>query len=100
MYDTNVRYHIPNENCYSAPWVNLTSILSVARDYKYFDTNSTSTEDLELFTKNNITLTEFEHLFTSYTNYTIQDIFTTPSELYTIPVYETENAGMTLDVDG
>jgi len=100
MYDTNIRYHIPNENCYSAPWVNLTSILSEARNYKYFDSNSTSIEDLELFNKNNITFTEFEHLFSTYTNYTIQDIFTTPSELYTIPVYETENAGMTLDVDG
>jgi len=101
MYETNVRYRITNEECYTAPWITLYNILSGTMHDDYFkDSEPPAKEDFMLFAKKNITLSELEHLYTRYTNYTLADAFSTPSEYYTIPHFETEKAGLTLNVDG
>jgi len=100
MYDTNVRYHIDNNECYTAPWINLDKVLEKAVKKSLISKENVTLEDSAIFEKQNITMTEFEHLFNTYTNLTMADVFSSSNNLYEIPLFETQNAGMTLDIDG
>jgi len=101
MYDTNVRYQNKNEECYTAPWVNLDSALEGAFKKKLISKDDiTKPKDIELINKQNITLSEFEHIFTTYTNYTIQEILSSAYNLAPIPTFETDSAAMTFDIEG
>ncbi|OUM61439.1 hypothetical protein PIROE2DRAFT_62493 [Piromyces sp. E2] len=101
MHDTNVRYHVRNDDCYTAPWIDLDDVFDKAVKKSLITKEMvTDTEDLALFDKKNITIGEFEHLFTNYTNHTMEDIFSSTNSFFSIPLFETENASMTLNVDG
>lgn len=99
-HDTSVRYLVDNEACYSAPWINYDKILEGALKKKLISKSDMKENELELINRGNITLTEFEQIFATQTNYTIKDILSSKYGLYSIPEYEAENASLTLDIDG
>jgi len=100
-HDTNSRYRIKNEECYKAPWINLDSILNTAFNNSILSKDKISnSDDVKLINNANITLSEFEHIVTTYSNYTLEDMFTSSYGLYKIPTYVAENAGMTFELDG
>jgi len=100
IHDTHNRYRIKNEECYKAPWVDLHNILENAFSKSIIEKSKiTQSEDLELIKNVNITLPDFEHIVTSYSNVTMEELFSSANALYTIPSYETENAGLTFELD-
>jgi len=99
-HDTNTRYLIRNEDCYNAPWVDLNKALNLSFDKSLISKDKISNNDLEIINGGNITLSDFEHIFTTYTNFTLEEILSSGYGLFTIPDYETEEAGLTLDING
>jgi len=97
----NVRYLNKNEECYKAVWINLNNMLNKAFKNNYIDKNSIKdSADLSIINKSDISFTEFEHIVKTYSNHTLEQIFSTSYGLYKIPDYETEDASLTLDIDG
>jgi len=108
------RYASPNfverkDECYTAPWVNLTYSLDRALTKNYIpkskikDKTDLSLIDSVLKTHtHNLTVSEFDGLITKYTNYTIEELFTTPYKLTIIPSteFETKDASLTFELDG
>ena len=108
------RYASPNfverkDECYTAPWVNLTYSLDRALSKNYIpkskikDKTDLSLIDSVLKTHtHNLTVSEFDGLITKYTNYTIEELFTTPYKLTIIPSteFETKDASLTFELDG
>jgi len=101
MYETSVRNLIRNEDCYQAPWMNYNSILKKAMKKSLISKEDIKdSDDLDLINNVNITLPEFEYLFQTYTNYTLEEILSSAYDLYTIPTFETDDAILNFDIDG
>jgi len=95
--------------CYTAPWVNLTYSLDRALSRDYLKKNNIKDPlDIELIDSvlkthtHNLTIDEFEGLIVKYSNYTLEELFTTPYKLTVIPStdFETKDATMTFELDG
>jgi len=99
-YDMNIRHLVRNEDCYNAPWVDLDKALDRAFRYDLIDKSKVDANDLNIINNKNITLSQFENIITKYTDYSLETILSTSFGLITIPKYETENASLTLDIDG
>jgi len=97
----NARYLIRNDECYQASWVNLDESMNKAFKNNLINKSLiTDDEDLEIVKKSNKTLSEFEHIVTKYTNFTLEDILSIGRGLIKIPDYSADDAGLTLDIDG
>jgi len=97
----NLRYLTRNEECYKAPWVDLDYSLSKAFRHELIDKNSIKdAKDLEIINNGNITLSNFEHIVTTYTNFTLENILSTSYGLIDIPNYEADEVGLTFNVNG
>jgi len=108
------RYASPNfverkDECYTAPWVNLTYSLDRALSKNYIPKSKIKDQaDLSLIDSvlkthtHNLTVSEFDALITKYTDYTIEELFTTPYKLTIIPSteFETKDASLTFELDG
>ena len=100
-YDMNARYVVRNDECYKAPWVDLDSALNKAVNNNLIDKSRIEDKnDLALLTKANITLTEFEHIVTKYTDFSLEEILVTGYGLIKIPDYSVDDVGLTFDLDG
>jgi len=99
--DMNTRYLVRNDDCYKAPWVDLDSALSKAFKSNLIDKNLIQEKsDLDIVNKQNITLSEFEHIVITYTNFTLEHVLSTGYGLIKLPDYEAENASLTFDNEG
>jgi len=109
--DTHPNYMRRNEECYTAPWVNLNSALSKVIENKYIDIDALKkSNDYELVEKAidktndfNITLPEFENIITSYSNFTLEEIFTSPYGIAKVPSnsnFNITNPSLTYELDG
>jgi len=97
----NNRYLKRNEDCYKASWIDLDYAMNKAFDKDVVDKNSIKdTKDLNMINKSNITLSEFEHIITKYSNYSLEQVLSTSFGLVKIPDYSTEDAGLSFDIDG
>ncbi|ORY84616.1 hypothetical protein LY90DRAFT_499341 [Neocallimastix californiae] len=75
-YDTSRQHLTRNDECYSAPWVNLNNAIARAFNKGYIDRNAiTDPNDLDLIESKNMTITDFEHIVTTYTNSTLETMF-------------------------
>jgi hypothetical protein len=105
--DTHPSYLKRNDDCYTAPWVNLNDSFKKLISKKYLDVNSVNnTEDKKLIDdvtndKKEITLSEFEKIVTTYTKYSLEQIFSQPYDLIRVPNstpygtnFETDSASM------
>jgi len=96
----NIRHAVRNEECYNAPWVNFSSSLNKAFKFGLMDKTKFDANDLQLVKNGNITLSEFETFVTKYTEFSLEEILSLSYGLITIPVYETDEATMTFDLEG
>jgi len=99
-YDMNIRHPVRNNDCYNAPWVDFDKAIDRAFRYDLIDKSKIDKNDLNIINNKNITITQFENIITKYTNYSLETILSTSYGLITIPKYETEDASLTLDIDG
>jgi len=101
--DMNVRYLTRNEECYTAPWVDLNYSLNKAFRHQLIDKSLIKTsKDKEIINNNNgkMTVPDFEHIVTTYSNYTLEEILATTYGLIDIPNFEAEEVGLTFNIDG
>jgi len=115
MKDCSPTYFKENENCYTAPWVDLNSVLekAIKNDFMYFKMdnidkdNNVQKDDKQLIldvVKNkshNITLPEFKNLVKNYSNYTVPELFLIPYQLTRIPdakYFEASSASMSFNL--
>jgi len=101
--DMNVRYLTRNEECYTAPWVDLNYSLNKAFRHQLIDKSLIKTsKDIEIINNNNgkMTVPDFEHIVTTYSNYTLEEILATTYGLIDIPNFEAEEVGLTFNIDG
>jgi len=47
-----------------------------------------------------MTITDFEHIVTTYTNSTLETMFASKNKLFVIPEYVTEDASLIFDLNG
>jgi len=100
-HDMNARYLIRNEDCYTAPWVDLDYAMNKTFRNNLIDkTLIKEQKDLDIINKTNITLSEFEHIVTTYSNFTLEKILNTGYGLIKIPDYSADEASLTFDLDG
>jgi len=118
--DTNPNYLKRNEKCYTAPWVNLNSALTIALNKSYLDISKISRKDQNIVNKvvkynnekkkyeeiaNNsykISLKDFEKLVVTYSDFTLAEIFAHPYGIAPIPsgmYFETSNASMDFELN-
>jgi spore coat protein CotH len=118
--DTNPNYLKRNEKCYTAPWVNLNSALTIALNKAYIDRNRLTQTDLALIsnvaTFNDATqqyeeipnsvytlsLPEFEQLVQAGSDLKLEEIFSQPYAIAPIPsgmYFETEEASLAFELD-
>ncbi|ORX84650.1 hypothetical protein BCR32DRAFT_291190 [Anaeromyces robustus] len=95
-----------NEKCYTAPWVDLNYALNRCINKKYIDISNISPKDSQLVNSvnansHNVTLSEFENMITTYSNFTLEEIFSHPYHLTDIPSteFETNNASMNFKLE-
>ncbi|ORX84642.1 coth-domain-containing protein [Anaeromyces robustus] len=115
MKDCSPTYLKENDDCYTAPWVDLNNVLEKAidKDFMYFkmdninNNNDIKQNDKQLIldvvkNKNhNITLPEFKNIVKNYSNYTVPELFSIPYQLTRIPdskYFETSSASMTFNL--
>jgi len=98
--DMNIRYLTRNEDCYTAPWVNLDSVMNKAMINELIRKEDLSTKDLALIEKGKLTLSDFEGIVTRNTNLTLEEILSTGYGLIKLPDYEIGEAGMSFDIEG
>jgi len=67
--DMNMRNLTRNEDCYTAPWVNLDDVLDKAFKNDLIKKDKISDNDLSVINKKNITLNQFEHIVTTYSKF-------------------------------
>ncbi|OUM65082.1 carbohydrate-binding module family 18 [Piromyces sp. E2] len=99
-YDMNIRHITRNDDCYKAPWIDLDLAMDKAFKYNLINKSKVEKNDLDIINNKNITLEQFENIVTKYTNYNVETILSINFGLVKIPTYETENASITLDIDG
>lgn len=99
--DMNTRYLTRNDECYTAPWVDLSASLDKAFRHKLIDKNSIKeSKDLKIINNKNITLSDFEHIITTYSNLSLEKILSSSYGLINIPDYKIDEASLTFDIDG
>ncbi|OUM63060.1 hypothetical protein PIROE2DRAFT_61493 [Piromyces sp. E2] len=99
--DMNLRYLKRNEDCYSAPWVDLDYAMGKIFRHNYIDKSTiTDTNDLSIINKSNVTLSELEHIINKYSNFSLEKMLSTPYGLIKIPNYSVEEASLTFDLNG
>ncbi|ORX59252.1 hypothetical protein BCR36DRAFT_317231 [Piromyces finnis] len=100
LYDMNIRHTTRNEECYTADWSNLNSSLKKAIKLNMIDSSNFTAEEKELVNNKNITLSQFESIVTKHSKFTLEKLLAGSYGLMPIPNYETENAGLTYELDG
>ena len=98
--DTNRIYYTRNDDCYTAPWINLNEILNKIVDKKIIKKSKMSSSDLAFLTKTDISIEEFESLITKYTSYSLEEIFRSSYGFFEIPEYTVKNATLNFELDG
>jgi len=96
----NIRHTTRNDDCYTADWSNLHSALKKAVVLNMVDSSNFSQEDYNIYNNKNITLSQFESIVNKHSNFTIEKLLSTSYGLMPIPNYETENAGLTFELNG
>ncbi|ORX54317.1 hypothetical protein BCR36DRAFT_441196, partial [Piromyces finnis] len=100
-HDTNNKYLIRNEACYKAPWIDLDKIMEKAISKNIFDKSDVRDgNDLNIINKSNITLSEFEHIITTYSNHTLEQALSSTFGLVKIPDFEVDDASLSFDING
>jgi len=99
-YDMNIRHPVRNYECYNAPWVDFDLAIQRAFSFDLLQKSKIDNNDLNIINRKNITLDQFEYIIKKYTQYSLETILTTSYGLIQIPKYETEDASLTLDIDG
>jgi len=109
--DTHPNYMRRNDECYTAPWANLTQSLEKVITSKYIDVEAlkNSKEDHALVEKAlnansnyQITLPEFERLIVTYSDFTLEKIFSSPYGVLKVPsnyVFNITNPTLTYQLD-
>ncbi|ORX84649.1 hypothetical protein BCR32DRAFT_230296 [Anaeromyces robustus] len=105
--DTTPGFLKRNEACYTAHWVDLNQVLSTCIQNKYIDISKITPKDKELVDKvtgntnsYNITLSEFENIITTYSDFKLEEILSKPYRLLNPPSYHdfvAEKARMTFE---
>jgi len=99
--DMNLRYLKRNDDCYTAPWVDLDYAMGKIFRHNYIDKSIiTDSKDLSIINSTNITLSDFEYIVTKYSNFSLEKIMSTSYGLIKIPDYAAENAGLTFYLYG
>jgi len=98
--DTSTIYYTRNDDCYTAPWINLNEILNKIVDKKIIKKSKMSSSDLAFLTKTDISIEEFESLITKYTSYSLEEIFRSSYGFFEIPEYTVKNATLNFELDG
>ena len=92
-----------NDDCYTAPWINLNKILGKAEKDGFIKRNEITKEDKAIITNVNITLSEFEYIINKYSTYPIEDFFTDYTKdrgYFDIPLDDKYNGTMIFDLNG
>jgi len=107
--DTHPNYMKRNEECYTAPWVNLTESLESVISKKYIDVDTLKkSKDYDIVEKAldsskdyKISLSEFENIIVNYSNFTLEEIFTHPYGVLKVPsqVFNITNPTLTFQLN-
>ncbi|ORX84647.1 hypothetical protein BCR32DRAFT_291187 [Anaeromyces robustus] len=113
--DTHPSYLKRNDDCYTAPWVDLNYALKRAYNKNYLDIQAIKNygKDIDFINSvvegkaQNITLAEFEDIVNKYSTLTLEEILSQPYNLAPVPSgkpygnnFETDNASMTFELNG
>ena len=98
-YDMNIRLIKRNDECYTAPWVNLDKALKRAFKKNLIDESKLSSSDSKIVNNGNISLSNFENIVTKYSNFTLPKILSTSYGLIDIPDYKADTS-LTFELDG
>jgi len=97
--DTSCIYYTRNVDCYTAPWINLNEILNKIVEQNIIEKSQLSESDLAYLENTDITIEEFENLLTTYTSYSMEDIFRSSRGYFEIPEYTVKNATLNFEID-
>eukprot|EP00833_Pecoramyces_ruminatium_P015576 jgi/Orpsp1_1/1189608/evm.model.d7180000073212.1 len=98
--DMNLRHLTRNDDCYTAPWVDLHQAMQKAYKLNLIDKSKIESNDLQTIEKSDFSIQEFETIVTKYTNFTLEKILNTSYGLISIPDFEVDDVGLTIDING
>ncbi|ORX84656.1 hypothetical protein BCR32DRAFT_276928 [Anaeromyces robustus] len=102
--DMNKRSFVRNDDCYTAPWVNLHEVAEKSLKYGYINKTIVTETDLKIIKNENITLTELESIVTKYIKEPFGE-YLSYHNLISIPSdktndYQVNDAKLTFELDG
>ncbi|KAG4107506.1 hypothetical protein H8356DRAFT_1416903 [Neocallimastix lanati (nom. inval.)] len=94
LYDNSPLIENDNEDCYKAPWVNYTDIMSALVSRKYIDTKKLKGKQLELVNSPELGYDDFKSIINIASSIPMNQIFSQKHSFSPIPSFEEKNASL------
>jgi len=100
LHDTHPLIENFNEDCYQAPWVNYTEVVSSLISREYLTTTKLSSKQKKLIDDPNLNYSDFKSIVSAASTIPLQEIFSQRHTIVPIPSFEDKKAALDFTVDG
>jgi len=100
LYDTHPLVENKNEDCYTAPWVNYTEIVSTLISREYLDTKALSKKQKSLINDPNLGYDDFKSILSAGSTFSVQEVFSQSHTIVNIPDFEEKKASLDFTING
>jgi len=100
LYDTHPLIDKENEDCFKAPWVNYTEIVSTMISKDYIDTSKLSSNQKKLVKSPQLSYNDFKSVISASSSLSLKEIFSQRHTIVTIPSFEENEASLDFIING